>query len=70
VREQITITGSCAHPMADFEQTLSRLTAGLASLGEVPPVLPLEDGPEMFTGLVEGPPDQLKMFLADAGREA
>lgn len=70
VREQITIIGSYAYTMADFEQALEWLASGRASLGELAPVLPLEQGPEMFAQLVQGPPDQVKVFLAGAGREA
>jgi 2-desacetyl-2-hydroxyethyl bacteriochlorophyllide A dehydrogenase len=68
VREQITIIGSYAYTMADFEQSLEWLTSGCASLGELPPVQPLEEGPETFARLVKGPPDQVKLFLAGAGR--
>ncbi len=70
VREQITIIGSYAYAMADFEQSLEWLASGRASLGELSPVQPLEDGPEMFARLVEGPPDQVKVFLAGAGRSS
>jgi hypothetical protein len=31
-------------------------------------VLPLEDGPEAFARLAQAPPDQVKVFLAGAGR--
>ena len=68
VREQITIIGSYAYTMADFEQALDWLADGRASLGELAPVLPLEEGPEAFARLVEAPPDQVKVFLAGAGR--
>jgi 2-desacetyl-2-hydroxyethyl bacteriochlorophyllide A dehydrogenase len=68
VREQITIIGSYAYTMADFEQALDWLADGRASLGELAPVLPLEDGPEAFARLVKAPPDQVKVFLAGAGR--
>ncbi|MBV8221249.1 MAG: alcohol dehydrogenase catalytic domain-containing protein [Solirubrobacterales bacterium] len=70
VREQITIIGSYAYTMADFEQALSWLADGRASLGELAPVQPLEDGPEAFARLVKAPPDQVKVFLAGAGRQA
>jgi 2-desacetyl-2-hydroxyethyl bacteriochlorophyllide A dehydrogenase len=69
VRQQITIIGSYAYTMGDFEQALEWLAGGRASLGELPPVLPLDDGPEMFAQLVQGPPDQVKVFLAGAGRD-
>jgi threonine dehydrogenase-like Zn-dependent dehydrogenase len=68
VREQITIIGSYAYTMADFEQALEWLAAGRASLGELAPVLPLEDGPEAFARLAAAPPDQVKVFLAGSGR--
>jgi 2-desacetyl-2-hydroxyethyl bacteriochlorophyllide A dehydrogenase len=68
VREQITICGSYAYTMADFEQALEWLAAGRASLGELAPVLPLEDGPEAFALLAQAPPDQVKVFLAGDGR--
>src|SRR5581483_9066149 len=69
VREQITILGSYAYTMADFEQALEWLATGRASLGELTPVLPLEEGPGAFARLAEAPPDQVKVFLAGAGRE-
>ena len=70
VREQITIIGSYAYTMADFEQALQWLSGGHASLGELAPVLPLEEGPDAFARLVKAPPDQVKVFLAGAGRGA
>src|SRR4051794_31525367 len=69
VRGQIAIQGSYAYTMADFEQALAWLAAGRATLGELPPVLPLEEGPGAFARLVERPPDQVKVFLAGEGRE-
>jgi threonine dehydrogenase-like Zn-dependent dehydrogenase len=69
VREQIAITGSYAYTMSDFEQALEWLASGRASLGELSPVLPLDDGPEMFARLAQAPPEQVKVFLAGAGRE-
>ncbi len=68
VRDQIAIIGSYAYTMADFECSLEWLVSGRATLGELAPVLPLDDGPEAFARLVEGPPDQIKVFLAGAGR--
>jgi 2-desacetyl-2-hydroxyethyl bacteriochlorophyllide A dehydrogenase len=68
VREQITIIGSYAYTMADFEQALEWLAAGRASLGVLTPVLPLEEGPRAFARLAQAPPDQVKVFLAGAGR--
>lgn len=68
VRQQITLIGSYAYTMADFEQSLDWLASGRASLGELAPVQPLEDGPEAFARLAQAPPDQVKVFLAGAGR--
>ncbi len=68
VRQQIAIVGSYAYTMADFEQALEWLVEGRATLGELEPVRPLEDGPAAFARLVQGPPDQVKVFLAGAGR--
>lgn len=68
VREQITIIGSYAYTMPDFEQSLEWLAAGRASLGELTPVLPLEEGPDAFARLAEAPPNHVKVFLAGAGR--
>ena len=68
IRDQITIIGSYAYTMGDFEQALEWLAGGRASLGELSPVLPLEEGPDMFARLAEAPPDQVKVFLAGAGR--
>jgi threonine dehydrogenase-like Zn-dependent dehydrogenase len=69
VRGQVAIQGSYAYTMADFEQALAWLAEGRATLGELPPVLPLEEGPGAFARLVERPPDQVKIFLAGEGRE-
>jgi hypothetical protein len=56
--------------MADFEQALEWLVGGRASVGELPAVRPLEDGPGAFARLAEGPPPpEVKVFLAGAGRE-
>jgi hypothetical protein len=40
------------------------LLEGRASIGELPPVLPLEEGPRSFAELVKGPTGQIKVFLA------
>ncbi len=68
VREQITIIGSYAYTMTDFEQALEWLAGGRATLGELPAVLPLDEGPDTFARLAQAPPDQVKVFLAGAGR--
>jgi (R,R)-butanediol dehydrogenase / meso-butanediol dehydrogenase / diacetyl reductase len=71
VRRQLTLQGSYAYTMADYDQAHRWLVSGEASLGELPDVLPLEDGPDMFARLAKGPPPaQVKVFLAGAGRGA
>ena len=45
VRGQLTLQGSYAYTMDDFEQAFEWLVSGQASLGELPAVRPLEDGP-------------------------
>lgn len=64
VRRQITLQGSYAYTAEDFEQALDWLSSGRAGIGELPPALPLERGPDAFARLVEGPQDQIKVFLA------
>ena len=64
VRGQLTITGSYAYTMADFEQALQWLADGRATLGELAPVLPLEEAPDQFARLAEGPGEEVKVFLA------
>jgi threonine dehydrogenase-like Zn-dependent dehydrogenase len=57
--------------MADFEQALAWLADGRASVGELPAVQPLDDGPDAFARLAEGPPPAtVKVFLAGSGRNA
>ncbi len=68
IRNQITIVGSYAYTMADFERALEWLAEGRASLGDLPPIAPLDDGPAAFARLADGPADQVKVFLAGAGR--
>ena len=71
VRRQLTLRGSYAYTMADYDQAHRWLVGGQASLGDLPDVLPLEDGPQMFARLAKGPPPaQVKVFLAGAGRGA
>ena len=72
VRSQHRVQGSYAYTMPDFEQAHAWLVSGAASFGEeLPAVRPLEDGPEAFARLAEGPPPpEFKVFLAGAGREA
>ncbi|MDQ3317490.1 MAG: alcohol dehydrogenase catalytic domain-containing protein [Actinomycetota bacterium] len=67
VRGQIDLQGSYAYTAEDFEQALSWLIEGKAGIGELPPVLPLEDGPGAFADLVKGPTARIKVFLAGSG---
>ena len=64
VRNQIDIQGSYAYTASDFEQALEWLIGGRAGIGDLPSVLPLEEGPGAFADLVEGPSAQIKIFLA------
>jgi (R,R)-butanediol dehydrogenase / meso-butanediol dehydrogenase / diacetyl reductase len=64
VRGQLDLQGSYAFTADDFEQALEWLVAGSAGIGELPPVLPLEEGPGAFAELVRGPSEQIKVFLA------
>ena len=68
VRGQIDLQGSYAYTAEDFEQALSWLVEGKAGIGELPPVLALEEGPGAFADLVRGPSAQIKVFLS--GSEA
>ena len=72
VRSQHRIQGSYAYTMPDFEQAHEWLVSGQAHLGDdLTSVRPLEDGPEQFARLADGPPPpEFKVFLAGAGREA
>jgi threonine dehydrogenase-like Zn-dependent dehydrogenase len=71
VRGQLTLQGSYAYTMADFEQALQWLADDRVSVGELPAVRPLSDGPQAFERLAAGPPPaEVKLFLAGAGREA
>jgi threonine dehydrogenase-like Zn-dependent dehydrogenase len=70
VRSQHRIQGSYAYTMDDFEQAHEWLMSGAATLGdELPAVRPLEEGPEQFARLAQGPPPEFKVFLAGVGRE-
>ncbi len=66
VRGQLDLQGSYAYTAEDFEQALEWLVDGRAGIGELPPVLPLEEGPEAFDELVRGPSARIKIFLAGA----
>jgi threonine dehydrogenase-like Zn-dependent dehydrogenase len=67
VRGQLDLRGSYAFTAEDYEQALEWLVEGHAGIGELPPVLPLEEGPDAFAELVKGPSEQIKVFLAGTG---
>ncbi|MEW6636074.1 MAG: galactitol-1-phosphate 5-dehydrogenase [Actinomycetota bacterium] len=67
VRGQLDLQGSYAYTAGDYEQALAWLIEGRAGIGELPPVLPLEEGPGAFAELVRGPSEQIKIFLAASG---
>jgi threonine dehydrogenase-like Zn-dependent dehydrogenase len=70
VRSQHRIQGSYAYTMDDYEQAHEWLVSGAASLGDdLPAVRPLEEGPEQFARLAQGPAPEFKVFLAGSGRE-
>ena len=67
VRGQFDLQGSYAYTAKDYEQALEWLVEGKAGIGELPPVLSLEEGPGAFADLVKGPSAQIKVFLAGSG---
>ena len=67
VRGQLDLQGSYAYTAEDFETALEWLVDGRAGIGELPPVLTLEEGPTVFADLVKGPSAQIKVFLAGSG---
>ena len=67
VRGQFDLQGSYAYTAEDYEQALEWFVEGKAGIGELPPVLPLEEGPGAFADLVKGPSAQIKVFLAGSG---
>lgn len=64
VRGQFMLQGSYAYTAEDYEQALDWLVEGRAGIGDLPPVLSLEKGPEAFAELVRGPSQQIRVFLA------
>lgn len=64
VRNGLTVCGSYAYTADDYRQALDWLVTGQAGIGELPEVLPLDRGPEVFAELSRGPSDQIKVFLA------
>ena len=67
VRGQFDLQGSYAYTAEDYEQALDWLVEGKAGIGDLPPVLSLEEGPGAFADLVKGPSAQIKVFLAGSG---
>jgi threonine dehydrogenase-like Zn-dependent dehydrogenase len=65
VRGQLDLQGSYAYTAEDYEQALEWLVDGRAGIGDLPPVLPLDKGPEAFADLVRGPSARIKVFLAE-----
>ena len=64
VRGQLDLQGSYAFTAEDYSQAVEWLVEGRAGIGDLPPVLPLEEGPGAFAELVRGPSEQIKVFLA------
>jgi threonine dehydrogenase-like Zn-dependent dehydrogenase len=64
VRGQLDLQGSYAFTAEDYSQAVEWLVEGQAGIGDLPPVLPLEEGPNAFADLVKGPSEQIKVFLA------
>jgi threonine dehydrogenase-like Zn-dependent dehydrogenase len=67
VRGQLDLQGSYAFTADDYSQAVEWLVEGRAGIGDLPPVLPLEEGPNAFAQLVQGPSEQIKVFLAGTG---
>lgn len=66
VRRQVALQGSYAYARVDFDEGLRLLTENRGLIGELPPPLPLERGPDAFAQLVKGPSEQIKVFLAES----
>jgi len=64
IRGNHTIRGVFAYSDGDFQQALDWLSHGRAGIGDLNPVLPLEEGPEAFAALAKGPTDDIKVFLS------
>jgi (R,R)-butanediol dehydrogenase / meso-butanediol dehydrogenase / diacetyl reductase len=67
VRGQLDLLGSYAFAAEDYSQAVEWLVQGRAGIGDLPPVLPLEEGPNAFAELVRGPSERIKVFLAATG---
>lgn len=67
IRNQITLRGSFAYTQGDYTQALDWLVQGRAGIGAAGRIVPLAQGPEMFSELAKGPVNQVKTFLVPAG---
>ena len=67
VRGQLDLQGSYAFTADDYSQAVEWLVEGRAGFGDLPPILPLEEGPNAFAELVRGPSERIKVFLAGTG---
>jgi (R,R)-butanediol dehydrogenase / meso-butanediol dehydrogenase / diacetyl reductase len=63
IRGNHTIRGVFAYSDDDFNQALDWLAQGRAGIGDLKAVLPLDEGPQAFATLAEGPTDDIKVFL-------
>jgi threonine dehydrogenase-like Zn-dependent dehydrogenase len=63
IRGNHTIRGVFAYSDDDFQQALDWIADGRAGIGDLKPLLPLEDGPAAFATLAKGPTDDIKVFL-------
>jgi (R,R)-butanediol dehydrogenase / meso-butanediol dehydrogenase / diacetyl reductase len=63
IRGNHTIRGVFAYSDSDFLKALDWLSLGRAGIGDLKPVLALEEGPDAFSTLAKGPTDDIKVFL-------
>jgi threonine dehydrogenase-like Zn-dependent dehydrogenase len=63
IRGNHSIRGVFAYSDDDFQLALDWLAEGRAGIGDLNPVLPLDDGPQAFATLAKGPTDDIKVFL-------
>ena len=63
IRGNHTVKGVFGYSDADFQQALDWLAEGRAGIGDLKAVLPLEEGPDAFATLAEGPTADIKVFL-------
>ena len=63
IRGNHTVRGVFGYSDADFQQALDWLAEGRAGIGDLKAILPLEEGPNAFATLAEGPTTDIKVFL-------